>query len=108
MRKLKFIVDGQIIKPDPSCDFSNLVPGTERYLEAEFSFSPEWNGYAVVASFWSALGREYMPQVIKSNGCVIPAEALKKRTFKVQIIGQLPNGLKIKTNKLAVCQNGGK
>ena len=108
MRKLKFVVDGQIIKAAPSCDFSNLVPGTESYLEAEFLFSPEWDGYAVVASFWSALGKEYMPQAIKNCRCIIPAEALKKRVFKVQIIGQAPNGKKIKTNKLAVCQDGGK
>ena len=40
MRTLKFIVEGQIIKQDPSCDFTNLVPGTEGYLRAEFSFSP--------------------------------------------------------------------
>ena len=39
MRTLKFIVEGQIIKQDPNCDFSNLVPGTEGYLRAEFSFS---------------------------------------------------------------------
>jgi hypothetical protein len=108
LRTLKFIVDGQIIKPDPSCNFDDLVPGTERYLQAQFTFSPEWSGYARVASFWSALGKEYMPQVIKNDFCLIPTDALKKRVFKVQVIGQLPNGLKIKTNKLAICQNGGK
>ena len=39
MRTLKFIVDGQILRQDPTCDFSNIVPGTEGYLIAEFAFS---------------------------------------------------------------------
>ena len=41
MRTLKFIVNGQIIKQDPKCDFSNLIPASEGYLVAEFSFSKE-------------------------------------------------------------------
>ena len=41
MRTLKFKVDGQIITKHPDCDFSNLVPGTEGYLRAEFIFSDE-------------------------------------------------------------------
>ena len=39
MRTLKFVVDKQIIKQNPDCDFSGLVPGTDGYLQAEFSFS---------------------------------------------------------------------
>ena len=108
MRTLKFIVDGQIIRQDPNCDFDNLVPGTAEYLQAEFSFSPEWKDYAKVAAFWSVMGKEYMPQLLKDGvGCVIPKEALKKRVFKVQIMGMC-EGVTIKTNKVAVSQNGGK
>ena len=108
MRILKFIVDNQVIQLDPTCDFDNLVPGTEEYLQAEFSFSPEWRGYTKVASFWSVLGREYQPQILKfGRQCMIPAEALKKRTFKVQVIG-CKDGVQLTTNKVAVRQNGGK
>lgn len=108
MRTLKFIVEDQIIKPDPSCDFSGLVPGTNGYLRAEFSFSPEWNGYVRVVSFWSPLGREYPPQVLYDGlSCIIPEEALKKRKFKVQVIGK-KNELRLKTNKIEVNQNGGR
>lgn len=38
MRTLKFIVDEQIIRQDPNCDFSNLVPGSKGYLQAYFHF----------------------------------------------------------------------
>ena len=108
MRTLKFIVEGLIIKPDPNCDFGNLIPGTEGYLNAEFSFSPEWNGHQKVASFWSMMGTEYPPQVLTDGKtCCIPAEALKNRVFRVQVIGKSVNSRLI-TNKLSVNQNGGK
>ena len=107
MRILKFIVDNQIIKQDPDCDFSNLVPGTEEYLQAEFSFSKEWSGCVKVAAFWSALGREYPPQEIKNGKtCMIPSEALKRRSFKIQVVGKNRN-TKLTTNKLQIIQNGG-
>lgn len=109
MRTLKFIVDGQIIKPDPSCSFEGLVPGSEGYYQAEFILSSEWRDAAIVASFWSILGKEYKPQKVKPNGtCTIPVEALKRRVFKIQLIGQTRNGTKLMTNKVDVCQNGGK
>lgn len=108
MRTLKFIVEDQIIKQDPKCDFSNLIPGSEGYLEAEFSFSKEWDGCAKVVGFYSPLGREYPPRVLSDGRtCVIPFEALEKKTFKIQVIGK-KNGFKLKTNKVVVYQNGGK
>lgn len=106
MRTLRFIVEGQIIKQDPNCDFDNLVPGTDGYLEAEFAFSPEWRDRLKVIGFYSALGREYPPQVLKDNKCPIPKEALEKRTFKLRVIGNSGDDM-IKTNKLTVHQNGG-
>lgn len=109
MRTLRFIVDGQLIKQDPTCDFSGLVPGSDGYLEAAFEFSEEWSGMAKVAAFWSPLGKEYSPQVLDGYyKCLIPAEALARRTFKVQILGRDVNGKGLKTNKIEVTQNGGK
>lgn len=108
MRTLKFIVKGQIITQDPDCDFEGLVPGSEGYLAAEFEFSPEWDGCAVVAGFYSALGSEYRPQVLTyGRKCIIPKEALEKKTFKVSVMGKR-DGVKLVTNKVTVNQNGGK
>lgn len=106
MRILKFIVEGQSIKPDPDCDFSGLVPGTNGYLQAEFAFSPEWASCVKVASFYSAMGKEYTPKVLNQNTCSIPIEALAKREFQVRIIGKCKD-YTITTNKLAVRQTGG-
>ena len=107
MRTLKFIVGEFTIERDPNCDFTGLVPGTERYLKAEFSFSPEWNGYVKVASFHSMMGKEYKPQELKDGkSCIIPAEALRKRAFRVRVVGK-KNGVKKITNKIIITQNGG-
>lgn len=104
MRTLKFIVEGQIIKPDPECDFSGLVPGTAGYLQAEFTFSKEWGSTSKVVAFYSRLGNEYTPQALKhGKTCIIPSEALRKRIFKIQVLGK--NGLV--TNRLEIDQKGG-
>lgn len=108
MRTLKFIVEDQIVKPDPNCDFSDLVPGTRGYLKAEFSFSKAWDGYIKVAGFFSMMGREYKPQILKDGKtCVIPAEACAKPQFRIQVLGKRGTDV-LTTNKLAVNQNGGK
>ena len=109
MRVLKFIVEGHTIKPDPTCDFGNLIPGTETCVEARFSFSKEWNDCAKVAAFYSMLGMEYTPQPIKQNHtCMIPIDALRRHRFKIQVIGQnKKDDIKFCTNKLTVEQRGG-
>lgn len=107
MRTLKFIVNNQTITQDPNCDFSNLVPGTEGYLKAEFFFSTEWAGRVKAASFYSMMGTEYEPQILKDGkSCIIPAEALKRRIFKLQIFGKQGDST-IKTNRITVKQDGG-
>lgn len=107
MRTLNFIVTGQTISLDPNCDFSGLVPGTKGYIQAEFSFSKEWDGCVKVAAFFSNLGEEYEPKIIDNKlTCIIPSEALRKSIFKVQVIGQKYE-LKLCTNKVVVYQKGG-
>ena len=106
VRKLKFIVDGMIIKPDPECDFNNLVPGSEEYLQAEFSFSKDWYNYVKVAAFYSVMGNEFPPKQIKEGVCMIPKEALARREFQIQIVGK-KDLTKKKTNSITITQNGG-
>lgn len=107
MRTLKFIVKGQTIVLDPNCDTTSLVPGSSGYVQAEFDFSSEWEGCTKVAAFYSNLGREFEPQVLKNGKvCEIPAEALKKSVFKVKVLGQKAD-FTICTNKTVVHQKGG-
>ena len=108
IRILKFIVDGQLIKQNPNCDFTGLVPGTEEYLTAEFSFSPEWNGAIKVAEFWRG-AKECPPQILKDGRtCIIPAEALKGKKFGIRVIGKSKAIPKMATGRVEVRQDGGK
>lgn len=107
MRTLKFIVTGQVITLDPDCDVTDLTPGTNGYVRAKFKFSPEWDRCVKVVAFYSNLGRELEPQVLKSGDvCDIPSEALKKSIFKVKVLGK-KNDYTICTNKVTVYQRGG-
>lgn len=106
MRTLRFKVNGQILSLDSECDATGLVPGTESYLKAEFEFSKEWNGYVKVASFSSALGEEFEPQMLRDGmSCTIPSEALNRRKFKIMVMGKKGNS-KLVTNKLEIKQEG--
>ena len=108
MRTLRFIVQNQIITKDPSCDFSGLVPGSDGSIQVKFTLSPEWRDAAVVVSFWSNMGVEYSPRILnEDHTCIIPTEALKRRVFKIKLIGKTPDGKRLSTNKVAVSQNGG-
>ena len=105
MRTLKFIVDKQIIKRDPDCDFSGLISGTEGYLLAEFSFSSEWNGCIKAVEFLCR-GKECKPQLLQDGkSCTIPEEALTEKAFGIRVIGK-KKGLKLVTNKIVVTQKG--
>lgn len=87
MRTLKFIVDGQSIRPDPSCDFSNIVRGTKGYLQAEFQFSNEWKDLFKVAEFRRYSDGEVIPVAIVNNKCVIP-DVTSGLFFRVSVVGK--------------------
>lgn len=107
MRTLKFIVNGQTIKQDPTCNFNGLYPGSEGYLRAEFTFDKEWENTVKVVGFFSNMGREYEPCVLNDNKtCVIPTDALKNRVFKIQVMGKRGDR-RLVTNKVAISQKGG-
>ena len=103
MRTLKFIVDGQIIKKDTSCDFSGLVVGCKE-LYAEFSFSPEWRDKKKAATFWK-LGREFPVALYEKDGniCKIPAAAVTHTQFSVSVT-RMEGKEFIKTDELLIEQ----
>lgn len=101
MRVLRFIANGQILEPDPECDFTGLVSGTKGYLHAEFEFDNDWIGCRVAASFFSP-DKEY-PAIVEDGICEIPEGALSFRYFYVQLTG-VRDGYKITTNRQIVRQ----
>ena len=112
MRILRFIVDNETIKQDPECDFTGLFPGRNPDVEAEFEFSKEWDETIKVIAFWSMLDDEYEPQELIDDSCIIPAEALSRASFKIQVLGKKKKKAfgneTLSTNKLIIRQTGGK
>lgn len=101
MRVLEFNVKAQHICKNPSCDFTNIVAGTKNYLQAHFTFSPEWQDCILVASFWRG-GKEYAA-LIQNGTCDIPQEVLGGRTFGVSVTGQRGSYI-LTTNRAIVRQ----
>lgn len=107
MKILTFRVEGQNIVLDPQCNAEALVPGSEGYVLAEFTFSEEWGNCTKVAGFYSNLGREFEPQILKDGKlCIIPLDALQMSVFKVKVYGKSADRT-ICTNKVLVHQKGG-
>lgn len=106
MRTLDFKVDSQILTKDDLCDFTGLMPGTNEYLNARFSFSKEWDGCVKIVEFSSG-GNEYAPQVLDSkNMCTIDSQVSDRVIFNIRVLGK-KGTFKIVTNKISVRQNGG-
>ena len=101
MRLLKFNVNAQHVQKDPECDFSNIAPGSQGYLRAQFTFSPEWQDCVIVASFWR--GKKEHAVLVTDGICDIPSEALVGPTYRVSVIGQRGD-YRITTNKEIVRQ----
>lgn len=106
MRTLKFNVEKQLIRRDPNCDFEGIVPGTEGYLKAYFSFSKEWDGCIKVVEFSTRFGEESEPQYLKDGcSCIIPSDALKNKRFRIRVIGKKKD-YRITSNYVTVSQKG--
>lgn len=107
MRTLRFIVNGNVLTQDPSCDFSGMFPGATNRLEAAFTFSKEWQNCVKVVAFKSLLGKEYNPRIINDKEtCEISPEALSLPAFKIQVLGK-SRTTNLTTNELTIYQRGG-
>lgn len=58
MRILRYKVEGQNIIRDNTCDFSNIVRGTNNYIKLVFEWDEDWRYKAKVISLRNAEGIE--------------------------------------------------
>ena len=58
MRILRYKVQGQNIIRDSTCDFSNIVRGTNNYIKLVFEWDEDWRYKAKVISLRNAEGVE--------------------------------------------------
>lgn len=101
MRILKFNVANQILDRDKTCDFSGIVSDSKNYLEAEFNFDDEWEGYKKIAVFVNG-DKEY-PTAIINGKCKINNDALTSRSFRIYVVGKKEEE-QIKTTSIRVRQ----
>lgn len=105
MRILQFIVNGQKIEKNPSCDFSFIVPGSSGYLFAEFGFSDEWADKMKVAEFRKDPNSECFSKKIINGRCEIPSEVLDGYMWCVKVVGKKQDVI-LPTNTISVRQGG--
>lgn len=105
MRTLQFDVEGQRLRQDPACDFSDIVSNSRGYLRARFQFSADWTGCKKVAIFTGESCEEMRPLV--GDCCDIPDCVLTGTTVQVSVVGQR-GGLRIPTNTIEFRQKTGR
>jgi len=107
MRALDFNVATQKLEKDKRCDFSGIVPGTSKYLEARFNFDKEWSDLTKVAVFTERKNEAAVR--IEKGKCMIPDSVLTRESFKLYVAGKNnTTGLKICTNEITIEQDGAK
>ena len=105
MRVLKFDVNGQNLSKSKNCDFSGIVPGSDGYLKARFTFSNDWYGMVKVAEFRTYASSEPVPVPIINNECMVPSEVTGGDKWYVKAIGKKGDVI-IPTGNCRVRQEG--
>ena len=106
MRMLSFMVDGDTIVKDPTCDFRGLSSVKDEFVKAKFTFSEEWAGAVIVLGITS-FRYEYDPIIVGKDGrCQIPTKVFQRSIFDLQLFGR-NREVRLKTNPLKINQNGG-
>lgn len=103
-RVLSFVVEGQSIKKDETCDFTGLVSGTKNYYKARFTFDNSWKEYKRVAVFRNRQITKYVP--IISETCEIPDEITESLLYYVSVVGVLGD-VSLPTTEVFVKQKRG-
>lgn len=102
MRELVFDVSMQTIKQNKGCDFSNIVRGSDNYLECVFLFDSSWREYVKVASVKNVSGEEYN-SIINNNRIVLPEYITQESMLYIKVVGKSKK-TKIETNTCSVKQ----
>lgn len=96
MRILRYKVQGQNIIRDNTCDFSNIVRGTNNYIKLVFEWDKQWKNKAKVISLRNANGEEV--NVVLQSKIVLQEKITKGSMFSFKIYGK-EGEEKIHTNR---------
>lgn len=86
MRTLKYKVQGQKIIRDNTCDFSNIVRGTNNYINLIFEWDEDWKNKAKVISLRNAEGVE--KNLVINKSIALPEVVTNGSMFSFVLYGK--------------------
>lgn len=86
MRILRYKVQGQNIIRDSTCDFSNIVRGTNNYIKLVFEWDEDWRYKVKVISLRNAEGIE--TNLVFKENVVLPEVVTNGSMFSFVLYGK--------------------
>ena len=86
MRTLKYKAQGQKIIRDNTCDFSNIVRGTNNYINLIFEWDEDWKNKAKVISLRNAEGVE--KNLVINKSIALPEVVTNGSMFSFVLYGK--------------------
>lgn len=102
MRDIILNLSEQTLSKIGSCDYSNIVRGSNDYLRIVLKIDIQWNNIAKVITVRTLGGIEYNA-IYESTGILLPKEVTKNSYFEVMVTGKNGNQI-VKTNSVIINQ----
>lgn len=102
MRDIVLNLSEQTLSKIGSCDYSNIVRGSNDYLRIVLKTDIQWNNIAKVITV-RTLGEIEYNAIYESAGVLLPEEVTKNSYFEVMVTGKNGNQL-VKTNSVIINQ----
>lgn len=102
MRDIILNLSEQTLNKIDSCDYSNIVRGSNDYLRIVLKTDIQWNNMAKVVTVRTLGGIEYNT-IYEPTGVLLPEEVTKNSYFEVMVTGKNGNQI-VKTNSVIINQ----
>ena len=102
MRDIVLNLSKQTLSKIGSCDYSNIVRGSNNYLRIVLKTDIQWNDMAKVVTVRTLGGIEYNA-IYEPTGVLLQEEVTKNSYFEVIVTGKNGNQI-VKTNSVIINQ----
>lgn len=102
MRDIILNLSEQTLSKIDSCDYGNIVRGSNNYLRIVLKTDIQWNNMAKVVTVKTLGGIEYNT-IYEPTGALLPEEVTKNSYFEIMVTGKNGNQI-VKTNSVIINQ----
>ena len=102
MRDIILNLSEQTLSKIGSCDYSNIVRGSNNYIRIVLKTDIQWNNMAKVITV-RTLGEIEYNAIYEPTGVLLPEEVTKNSYFEVMVTGKNGSQL-VKTNSVIINQ----